>query len=112
MELQFDTLKCDGCRACEFACNYHHDRNISPIGSSLMYYREEKKNYYGMVLKREKSLFLAKPDGPETILPGQQVKGGGASAKPILLRVACDLCKGAETPLCVKACPRNVIRVS
>jgi Fe-S-cluster-containing hydrogenase component 2 len=77
-----------------------------------MYYREEKKNYYGLVVKREKSLFLAKPEGSETILPGQQVKGGGASSKPILLRVACDLCKGEEKPLCVRACPRDVISVA
>jgi len=112
MELQFDILKCDGCRVCEFACNYHHDRTISPIGSSLMFYREEKKNYYGMVLKREKSLVLAKPEGTEVILPGQQIKGGGASSKPILLRVACDLCKGEEGPFCIQACPRRVISLA
>ena len=43
MALKVDPMKCTGCRVCEFACNYHHDGSISPIGSSLMYYYEEKE---------------------------------------------------------------------
>ena len=58
MELKVDSLKCTGCRICEFACNYHQDESISPIGSSMMFYFEEKKNYYGMMVKREKTLYL------------------------------------------------------
>ena len=58
MELKVDSLKCTGCRICEFACNYHQDESISPIGSSMMFYFEEKKNYYGMMVKRGKPYIL------------------------------------------------------
>ncbi len=111
MELKIDTLNCTGCRVCEFACNYHYDGTISPIGSSIMFYREEKKNYYGAMVKREKSLLLARPEGVEVIKPGQQIEGASASSKPILLRIACDLCESEDTPFCVKSCPQDVLSV-
>lgn len=111
MELKVDTLKCTGCKICEFACNYHYDGTSSPIGSSIMFYREEKKNYYGAMVKRAKSLLLARPEGPEVVKPGQQIEGASASSKPILLRVACDLCDGEDTPFCVKSCPQDVFSV-
>jgi Fe-S-cluster-containing hydrogenase component 2 len=76
-----------------------------------MFYREEKKNYYGLMVKREKSLLLARPEGSEVIKPGQQIEGASASSKPILLRVACNLCEGEETPFCVKSCPQGVLSV-
>ena len=104
MELKVDTMKCTGCKLCEFACNYHYDGTTSPIGSSIMFYREEKKNYYGLMVKREKSLLLA-------IKPGQQIEGASASSKPILLRIACNLCDEEETPFCVKSCPQDVLSV-
>jgi Fe-S-cluster-containing hydrogenase component 2 len=110
MTLKVESLKCTGCRICEFACNYHHDDSISPIGASLMFYYEEKKNYYGMMVKREKSLYLGRPEGEQTLKPGEQIEGAGASAKPILLRIACDLCEEEENgPLCVQACPYGVL---
>jgi len=111
MELKIDSMNCTGCRVCEFACNYHYDGTISPIGSSIMFYREEKKNYYGIMLKREKSLLLARPEGAEVIKPGQQIEGASASSKPILLRVACDLREGEDTPFFVKSCPQDVLGV-
>jgi len=111
MELKVDTMKCTGCKVCEFACNYHFDGTSSPIGSSIMFYWEEKKNYYGAMVKRAKSLLLARPEGPEVIKPGQQIQGASASSKPILLRVACDLCEGEQTPLCVRSCPQDVFSI-
>ncbi|MEI6125228.1 MAG: hypothetical protein WCQ99_01610 [Pseudomonadota bacterium] len=110
MPLKVDALKCTGCRVCEFACNYHHDGSISPIGSSLMFYYEEKKNYYGMMVKREKSLLLGRPEGEKMLLPGEQIEGAGASAKPILLRIACDRCEEEDNgPVCIQACPYGVL---
>lgn len=110
MVLKIDPMKCTGCRICEFACNYHHDGSISAIGSSLMYYYEEKKNYYGMMVKRDKSLLLGRPEGEKILMPGEQIEGAGASAKPILLRIACDHCKDEDNgPVCIQACPHNVL---
>jgi Fe-S-cluster-containing hydrogenase component 2 len=77
-----------------------------------MSYKEEKKNYYGIILKKEKSLMLGRPEGNEVVLPGQQIKGASASSKPILLRVACNLCEGEEEPLCVRSCPQDVFTVA
>ncbi len=62
-------------------------------------------------MKREKSLLLARPNGVEVIKPGQQIEGASANSKPILLRVACDLCEEEETPFCVKSCPQNVLSI-
>ena len=110
MALKVDPMKCTGCRICEFACNYHHDGSISAIGSSLMYYYEEKKNYYGMMVKRDKTLMLGRPEGEKILMPGEQIEGAGASAKPILLRIACDLCKDEDNgPVCMQACPCGVL---
>ena len=110
MDLKVEALKCTGCRICEFASNFHYDESISPIGSSLMFYREEKKNYYGLMLKREKTLLLGRPEGERILKPGEQIEGASASSKPILLRVACDRCAEEEDgPLCVRACPYGVL---
>ncbi len=47
MELKLDTLNCTGCRICEFACNYHYDGTISPIGSSIMFTGRRKRIIMG-----------------------------------------------------------------
>jgi ferredoxin len=110
MDLSVNALKCTGCRICEFACNYHHDDTISPIGSSMMFYQEEKKNYFGMMVKREKNLYLGRPEGEQLLKPGESIEGAGASAKPILLRIACDGCEEEDNgPLCIQACPYDVL---
>jgi Fe-S-cluster-containing dehydrogenase component len=98
MDLVVDSLKCTGCRICEYACNYHHDLDCSAIGASLMLHRAEKKN-----------LLLARPEGAEVVAPGSQVEGAGASSKPILMRAPCDWCEGEEEPFCVKACPTGCL---
>ncbi|MEW6442429.1 MAG: hypothetical protein AB1640_15940 [bacterium] len=109
MELVVESLKCTGCRICEYACNYHHDMDCSGIGASLMLHRNEKKNYFGMMVKGERSLLLARPEGPEVVAPGAQVEGAGASSKPILMRAPCDRCEGEDEPFCVRACPTGCL---
>jgi len=109
MELAVDSLKCTGCRVCEYACNYHHDGDCSAIGASLMLHRMEKRNYFGMMVKRERNLLLARPEGEETVAPGEQVEGAGASSKPILMRAPCDGCQDEDAPLCVQACPSGCL---
>ncbi len=109
MELAVDSLKCIGCRICEYACNYHQDADYSGIGASLMLHRAEKRNYFGMMVKREKNLLLARPEGKEIANPGEQVEGAGASSKPILMRAPCDGCEDEDFPYCVKACPTGCL---
>ena len=111
MELSVESLKCIGCRVCEYACNYHHDMDCSPNGASLMLHRAEKRDYFGMMVKREKDLLLARPEGPEVVPPGEQVVGAGASSKPILMRAPCDLCEDEDEPFCVRACPTGCLSV-
>lgn len=31
----FDASRCTGCRACEVACSFHHNRNFNPQQSSV-----------------------------------------------------------------------------
>lgn len=106
-EIQIDSLKCSGCRICEFACSFHHDREFSAIGASLLLSREEKKNYYGIVLKRQKDLLLGRPEGTEVMTPG--AGGAEAGGKPILMRPPCDLCEGEDSPYCVISCPTGCL---
>jgi len=64
-----------------------------------------------MMLKRAKDLYLARPEGPESYLPGEKVAGGAASSKPILMRGPCDLCEDEPEPFCVQACPTGCLSV-
>ena len=49
-------------------------------------------------------------EGEKVLMPGEQIEGAGASAKPILLRIACDLCKDEDNgPVCMQACPYGVL---
>lgn len=104
-----DTLKCSGCKICEFACGYHRDREFTAMSSSLMLHRNDKKNYFGVILKLDKEIVLARPEGEERLLPGQQA-GEGTSGKPIVMREACDGCEGEEEPYCVLFCPTGCLR--
>ncbi len=113
MELAVDSLKCIGCRICEYACNYHHDGDCSAIGASLMLHRAERKDYFGMMVKRDKNLLLARPEGAEIVAPGEQAKGAGASSKPILRRAPCDQCEAEEAgPFCVRVCPTQCLSLA
>ena len=109
MELLVDSLKCTGCRICEYACSYHNDGDFSAVGSSLMLHRAEKRDYFGMMVKREPNLLLARPEGKEIVAPGEQVEGAGASSKPILMRGPCECCEDEDAPFCVRACPTDCL---
>ena len=63
-----------------------------------------------MMVKREKSLLLGRPEGEKMLMPGEQIEGAGASAKPILLRIACDRVQEEDNgPVCIQACPYGVL---
>ncbi len=112
MALVIDSLKCTGCAACELVCSANRDGAMNLLSSSIILYRaEEKKNYFGPIIKSSKSLVLGRPEGVEVIPLGQQVDGASASAKPIALREACDECKGLDSPLCVRVCAARALRV-
>jgi ferredoxin len=116
MGVKIDALKCTGCMACEMACGYHRDDGFALLSSCIVAYRtREKKNYFGVLLKEEDELVIARPEGVETRKIGAVQEGdtgnkGDASAKPMLLREPCDLCEDMKYgPLCVKFCPVDAI---
>ncbi len=112
MDIKIDPIKCIACCACELACGYHWDDAMSPITSSIIVYRtREKKNYFGLMLKTEENLVLARPEGIEIQRIGEVQEGVEAdpSAKPIMLRDACDMCDGVDGPLCVRFCPTGAL---
>lgn len=116
MRVKVRPLECTGCALCEMVCGYHWDEAFSLISSSIMLYRaEEKKDYMGVIVKTEEDLFIGRPEGAEAVRLGELQQrvgagGGGASAKPILIREACDLCESAGLePQCVAACARGAL---
>jgi len=115
MGIKVTPERCTMCGACEMACGYHRDEAFTGISSSMMVYRvEEKKNYFGIILKLDDSLVMGRPDGLITSKLGEMEDEGasGASAKPILLRQGCDLCDDVDdAPLCVRFCPTNTLEL-
>jgi ferredoxin len=114
VRVKVNPLLCTGCGLCELACGYHWDEAFSLISSSVMLYRaEEKKNYMGVIVKTEEDLFIGRPEGAAAIKLGELSRGGtggGASAKPILIREACDLCESTTgEPQCVAICPHGAL---
>jgi ferredoxin len=115
MRIKIDALKCIGCMACEMACGYHRDDGFALLSACIVAYRtREKKDYFGVILKRDEDLLIARPEGTEIKRIGEEEADNGkpadASAKPMLLREACDLCKEMDLgPLCVKFCPVDAI---
>jgi ferredoxin len=114
MGIQIDSQKCIGCMACEMACGFHRDDGFAFLSSCIVVYRAlEKKDYFGVMLKEEEDLVLARPEGTERQKIGAGEESGedsDSSAKPMLLREACDLCEDMDQgPLCIKACPVDAI---
>lgn len=116
MAIQIDALKCIGCMACEMACGYHRDDGFALLSACIVTYRtREKKDYFGVLLKREEDLLIARPEGTEIKRIGVEEENDSsqeadASAKPMLLREACDLCKEMDLgPMCVRFCPVDAI---
>lgn len=116
MGIKIDALKCTGCMACEMACGYHRDDGFALLSSCIVTYRtREKKDYFGVILKREDDLLIARPEGTEVKRIGAEEesdsgKKADASAKPMLLREACDMCEDMDLgPMCIKFCPVDAI---
>ncbi len=112
MNISIEPLKCNGCSLCEMACSYHRDEAFSLLSSSIMLYRaEEKKNYFGLILKLEDTLLLGRPERVEEkkVADLYSEGGGGSSAKPIMIRESCDKCEGLDEPLCVAFCPTGAL---
>jgi Fe-S-cluster-containing dehydrogenase component len=85
--LKVDYENCVGCRACEVACSYHHEKIFSPRIASLEIRREE--NQVGVSI-----IFYE-----------------GMASEERVKRFPCDHCKGEALPLCVKYCPVQAITV-
>ena len=117
MGIQIDAQKCIGCMACEMACGYHRDDGFAFLSACIVLYRgREKKDYFGVMLKEEEELVVARPEGEERKRIGaaeddtDSSKKGDSSAKPMLLREACDLCEEMDDgPMCVKFCPVDAV---
>jgi ferredoxin len=117
MGIKIDALQCTNCMACEMACGYHRDDGFAFLSSCIVAYRaREKTDYFGVLLKEEENLVVARPEGLEINKIGEEAdpdKEADASAKPMLLREGCDLCEEMEDygPLCARICPVNAITV-
>lgn len=114
MGIQIDALKCTGCMACEMACGYHRDDGFAFLSSCIVAYRaREKSDYFGVLLKEEENLIVARPEGLEINRIGEEAdpdKEADASAKPMLLREGCDLCEDFDYgPMCARICPVDAI---
>ena len=72
----FDMKSCGGCRTCELACSFHHEKNFNPKISSLKILDKKDEKGYLVEILSEK----------------------------IGLRYACDGCSGLKTSLCVQYC--------
>ena len=44
---------CTGCRSCELACSYHHQKIFAPSISSIRVKRSEKDGEFGIIIYRE-----------------------------------------------------------
>jgi Fe-S-cluster-containing hydrogenase component 2 len=76
--------KCTGCRACEIACSFHHERIFSPTISSIEIHRDLEKGKMAITIYDRK----------------------------VGTHHACDECEGEKEPLCVKYCTTKAITVA
>lgn len=74
---------CTGCLICEMACSFHHTRQYSRSQSSIRVnksmFEPEKKPQITIFYEKEKS------------------------------NRVCDLCRGEDSPLCIRMCPESVL---
>lgn len=78
-KVTFEAETCVGCRTCELACSFHHTGFFQRGVSSMD--------------------VTSKPKGLEQLITFYRESIEG--------RIACDMCKGLEVPLCVRFCPRT-----
>ena len=80
--------KCTGCKACEFACSYHHRKVFNPKLASLHIRRTERGETISIILYKNLT---------------------GAEKRK---RIPCDHCTGEPKPLCVTYCVFGAIRAA
>ena len=78
-----DFRSCTGCLICEMVCSFHHTGAFSRSGSSITV---------------RKSIFS---DRETTVRIRYEKQADG---------VACDLCDGEESALCITHCPENALQ--
>ncbi|MBW2311239.1 MAG: 4Fe-4S binding protein [Deltaproteobacteria bacterium] len=83
--LRVHSEKCTGCRACEFACSYHHRKIFNPRLASLYIHRDEREGKIAIVLYSH------------------------LSEEERRKRFTCDQCQGEGEPLCVTYCVAGAI---
>ncbi len=74
--------RCTGCRNCEFACAYHHEKIFNRRVSSIQVGRNEREGEFSILI--------------------HQTNDDGYSS--------CDLCINEEFPFCVKFCPTKALK--
>jgi len=105
-QLKYHPERCIGCAGCEVVCGFQRESLVSTITSSIMFYIEEERGYFGIIVKRQGgALLLGRPEGVEVKRPGELA--GGGSAKPIAMRPACNMCNGK--PKCIAYCPTGAL---
>jgi Fe-S-cluster-containing dehydrogenase component len=105
--IEIDPHLCTACGACEVACSLYREEEVfTTMRSSIILHREERKNYYGVMLKRAGEVLLGRPEGVEVMKEGESSDTGGGG-KPILLREPCDNCTNA---MCVRFCPTGCLK--
>ena len=72
--------KCTGCKACEFACSYHHRKVFNPKLASLHIRLTERGETISIILFKD-------------LTEAEKRK-----------RIPCDRCTGEPEPLCVTYC--------
>ena len=72
--------KCTGCKACEFACSYHHRKVFNPKLASLHIRLTERGETISIILFK----YLTEAEKRK--------------------RIPCDQCKSEPEPLCVTYC--------
>jgi Fe-S-cluster-containing hydrogenase component 2 len=78
-KVTFEAETCVGCRTCELACSFHHTRCFQRGVSSID--------------------ITSKPGDLNQLITFYR--------ESISSRIACDMCKGLEVPLCIRFCPRT-----
>jgi len=128
-----DIEKCGGCRTCETACSWSHEKGVfNPRRGMISVIKREKEgsNTPFMCLQCEepfcmevcpvKAISVDETTGAKIVDPDKCIGckmcviacpfGGVAFDPRISSVVKCDFCKDKGEPQCVKWCPKEVLQ--